>query len=261
MKHVVITGGTRGIGFGMAREFLRRGHRVTVCGRSEAGTERAAVLLAAGPGGERLTALPCDVGDPDQVRMLWEEAVKRGGAVDVWINNAGLTNPSRDLWELGAGVFEEVVRTNVLGVMHGSKVTMRGMLEQGHGQIYNMEGLGGDGMVCPGAVVYGATKSAVTYLTRGLVKEAKRTPVLVGFLSPGIAATDLISEEDRESARRVLNSLADRVETMAPFLVERILADDRHGARIDWLPKRKLAWRLARIPFDRRDPFAPAGSR
>ena len=220
MKHVVITGGTRGIGFGMAREFLSRGHRVTVCGRSEAGTGRAAALLAAECGGERLAALPCDVGDYEQVRALWEEAVKRGGAVDVWINNAGLPNPSRGLWELGSGVFEEVVRTNVLGVMHGSKVAMRGMLEQGHGQIYNMEGLGSDGMVRPGAVVYGATKSAVTYLTRGLVKEAKRTPVRVGFLSPGIVATDLISEEDRESARRVLNSLADRVETVAPFLVE-----------------------------------------
>ena len=259
MKHVVITGGTRGIGFGMAREFLRRGHRVTVCGRGADGTERASALLAAEHGGERLAAVPCDVGDYDQVRNLWEEAVGRFGAVDVWINNAGLPNPGRDLWELEAGLVGEVVRTNVLGVMHGSKVAMRGMLEQGHGQIYNMEGLGSDGMVRPGAVVYGATKSAVTHLTRGLVKEAKGAPVRVCFLSPGIVATDLISEEDIEGARRVLNSLADRVETVAPFLAERILANDRHGARIDWLPKRKLAWRLARIPFNGRDPFARAG--
>jgi len=64
-----------------------------------------------------------------------------------------------------------VVRTNVLGVMYGSRVAMRGMLEQGRGEIYNMEGLGSDGgFVLPGAILYGATKSAVTYFTRGLVK-------------------------------------------------------------------------------------------
>ena len=52
-----------------------------------------------------------------------------------------------------------------------------------------------------------------------------------------------------------LNVVADRVETVAPYLVERILANDRHGERIDWLTMRKLAWRLAISPFDGRDPF------
>jgi len=257
MKSVVITGGTRGIGFGMAREFLRRSHRVTICGRSVEGTKRAVAALGAEhAGGERVLGRPCDVGRYEEVEALWEAAEARFGGVDVWINNAGRSGPGRDVWELPAGSVEEVVRTNLLGVMHGSGVAMRGMVERGRGQIYNMEGLGSDGgFVLPGAIVYGATKSAVTYFTRGLVREARDTPVQVCFLSPGIVVTDLISADDIQSSKRFLAAVADRVETVAPYLVRRILANDRHGARIDWLSRRKLAWRFATAPFSKRDPF------
>lgn len=255
MKTVVITGSTRGIGFGMARESLRRGNHVVVSGRSPESTDGAAEALVEEYGDQLVMGRSCQVSRYEQVEELWDAAVGRFGEVDVWINNAGLGNPGLDFWEQSLERIEDLVHTNLLGVMYGSKVAMRGMLEQGHGQIYNMEGLGSNGMVLPGAVLYGTTKSAVTYLTRGLVKEARKTPVKVGFLSPGIVATDLISEEDLERSGRILRILADRVETVTPYLVERILANDRHGARIDWLPRRKIAWRFATAPFNRRDPF------
>ena len=165
----------------------------------------------------------------------------RGGGplrprVDVWINNAGLSNPRRDVWELPAESIGDVAGANVLGVMHGSRVAMRGMLGQGHGQIYNMEGLGSDGWVMPGAILYGATKSALTYFTKGLVKETRKSPVRVCFLGPGMVTTDLLaggeSADFDDGQKRIANILADRVETVAPYLVERILANDRHGARI-----------------------------
>lgn len=256
-KSVVITGGTRGIGFGMAREFLWRGHRVAVCGRDPEGVERAVAALDEGHERGRVVGLVCDVGDYEQVRALWDAAVGRFGEVDVWINNAGVGDTGGDFWEREVGSIEEVVRTNLLGVMNGSKVAMRGMLGQGHGHVYNMEGLGSEGgFVLPGAIVYGATKSGVTYFTRGLVKEAKKTSVRVGFLNPGIVVTDLVSAQDVESSRRFLNAVADRVETVAPYLVRRILANERHGARIEWLSRRKLAWRIVTAPFNKRDPFA-----
>ena len=254
MRSVVISGGTRGIGYGMAGEFLGRGHRVVVCGR--VGVDSAVEALGAEHGMDRVFGMPCDVGDYGQVRALWHAAVEEFGGVDVWINNAGAPDAGGDFWGQEAGDFEAVVRTNLLGVMHGSHVAMRGMLGQGHGWIYNMEGLGSDGgIVVPGAIVYGATKSAVTYFTRGLIKEAAKSPVRVGFLSPGMVVTDLLTAGDVERSRRFLRAVADRVETVAPYLVDRILANDRHGVRINWLPRRKLAWRLASSPFNGRDPF------
>lgn len=152
-----------------------------------------------------------------------------------------------------------MVRANVLGVMHGSKVAMQEMLKQGHGQIYNMEGLGSDGAVFSGLVLYDATKSALTFCTKGLIKDAWRTPVRVCFLGPGMVVTDLLTAGEDSSldagTRRLFNILADRVETVTPYLVERILANDRHGAHINWLPKPKIAWRFATAPFNKRDLF------
>lgn len=122
MKSVVVTGSTRGIGFGMADEFLRRGHRVTVCGRSPEGVGRAVEALEGKHGSGRVFGRVCDVASHEEVRGLCEASVGRFGGVDVWINNAGLGNPARDFWELPVETVEEVVRVNVIGAMHGSRV-------------------------------------------------------------------------------------------------------------------------------------------
>jgi short-subunit dehydrogenase len=127
---------------------------------------------------------------------------------------------------------------------------------EGHGWIYNMEGLGSEGrFIVPGAIVYGATRSAVTYFTKGLMKEAKKTLVRVSFLNPGTVITDLLTTGDIEGSRRFLNAVTDRVKTVTLLLVGRILEENRHGARMNWLPRSKLAWRLASSPFSKRDPF------
>jgi len=126
VESIVITGGTRGIGLGMTREFLRRGCNVAFCGRSAGSVEAASAGLAAEHGEERVLGVVCDVGEPDQVQSLWDAAASRFGGVDFWINNAGLGAPRRSFWELPEETAEAVVRTNLLGVMNGSRVAMRG---------------------------------------------------------------------------------------------------------------------------------------
>ena len=123
-----------------------------------------------------------------------------------------------------------------------------------------MEGLGSDGMVLEGSVLYGATKRALRYYTQGLVKETRKTPVLVGYLSPGIVLTDLFTGDKELDARtkRIANILADRVETVTPFLVERILADKQHGTRTAWLTRAKIVRRFLTARLTRRDLFSDA---
>ena len=141
---------------------------------------------------------------------------------------------------------------------------MRGMLRQGSGSIYLMEGLGSDGRTVPGTSVYGATKAGIRYLVRALEKEARGTCVSVNALSPGMVVTDLlVSDDDRKSAdwartKRVYNILADRVDTVAPWLVDQILKEPRHGARIAWLTQSKVMGRFLTSPFRRRDLFSAA---
>lgn len=264
-RNVVITGSSRGIGRGMAREFLRRGHGVMIHGRSQASVEAALGDLQADATAHqaRLAGRPAAMADYPAVQALWDAAVAELGRVDIWINNAGISNSRALIGRLDPAEIRDVNETNVLGTMYGAQVALRGMLGQGSGAIYNFEGLGSDGRVMPELSLYGATKNAITYFTKCMIKETRDTPVRVGYLSPGIVLTHLalvgmadMSEQRQAHVKRMYNILADRVETVTPWLVEGVLANRKHGARIAWLTPRKAAWRFATARFSKRDLFA-----
>ena len=266
VSSIVITGSTRGVGFGMARAFLARGHRVVICGRTAAAVE-AAVTDLGSVAGDRVAGTVCDVGQAAAVQALWDFAVARFGRVDIWINNAGLINARRSLADLEPADIDRVVQANVLGVMHGSRVALRGMLAQSPGataaQVYSFEGFGSDGMMRPGLTVYGSTKSAVRYFVRSLRKEYGDRGVLLGTINPGIVTTDLVTDESQrtsaaewEQTKKRLRLFADHVDDVAPFLADAVLANTSQGASIRWLTVGKLLGRLVRAPFQDRDPFA-----
>ena len=254
MKTIVITGSTRGIGFGLAHEFLARNHAVVVSGRSQEGVDRAVQELISRHGADRILGQPCDVGVFDQVQALWHAAKAHFGRIDIWVNNAGMGNQMFVFWEQPWEKIQAIIHANLVGLMYGSKIAMQGMLDQGGGQIYNMEGFGSNGSIRKGLLIYGTSKAGVAYFNKGLISETRGTPVRVGILSPGMVPTDLLlggyaGGEDARRARRIFNILADRVETVTPFLVERMLANNRHGARISWISRPKIFWRFMTAPF------------
>ncbi len=259
MKTVVITGSTRGIGLGLAEAFLERGCRVMISGRSQETLDREVTRLAVKCGSERIAGQPCDVTDYAQVEALWQSAIRAYGSVDIWINNAGIGQLLTPFWELEPAQMKTVVETNLLGTMYGSRVALRGMLQQGYGALYNMEGKGSrGGLIQPGLSLYETTKAGMGYLDAVLVKEMEGKPVIVGSLLPGMVVTDMLLNQqagdpaDWERAKRVFNILADRVETVAPWLAEQILANRRHGKRIAWLNGPKVMGRFLTAPFTRR---------
>jgi NAD(P)-dependent dehydrogenase (short-subunit alcohol dehydrogenase family) len=158
MKTVIITGSTRGIGFGLAEAFLDLDCSVVVSGRSQARVDEAVAALADRHNADAILGQPCDVTSFEQVQTLWDVAFDRFGKVDIWINNAGLGNIYRPAWEQTSEQMEAIVRTNILGTMYGTKVAFLGMREQGFGQIYNMEGAGSTGRIQAGMTVYATTK-------------------------------------------------------------------------------------------------------
>jgi len=258
---VVVTGGTRGIGLGLARELIARNCRVVVCGRSAEVVASSTAVL-----GASATGLVADVGDRASVQAVWDHAIATFGRVDIWINNAGASAPRGPLPDVSEAIANAVVSTNLIGVLNGCAVAQVGLAAQdaagnGGGWIWNMEGFGSGGQKQPGMTTYGATKRAVTYLTESLVKETKGGPVKFGFLSPGIVATDLLVDdyagqpEAFEKARKIFNILGDRVETVTPWLADRLLAADKHGARVAWLTTPKAFGRFATAGFRKRDIF------
>jgi NAD(P)-dependent dehydrogenase (short-subunit alcohol dehydrogenase family) len=267
MKNVVITGSTKGIGFGYAREFLKRGHRVCISGRSEADiTAAIAKLQPECKDGARVVGFPCDMGKIADVEALWTQAAAALDGVDIWINNAGYARSGAGFLELTPAEMKTMVESNVIGTMNGSQVAMRGMTKQGHGHIFNTLGGGSDGRVVPGMIGYSTTKRAVRYFTDSLIDEVEGTPVRVGKISPGINVTEgMIRElmalpaEARKRAAWPLNVLGDHVETTTPWLVDRMLADvaaGRSGTQISWMTGGKVMGRFLTAPFTKRDLFS-----
>jgi len=266
MQVVVITGSTKGIGLGLAREFLQRGCRVVISSRSSSAVEKVRGELEAQFGGGRVAALACDVTDAGQVQALWDHACRSFERVDIWINNAGISHARKMLWELDPAEISSVVATNVTGMMHGCRVAVSGMLAQGAGVVYNVEGHGSNDMILPGMSVYGASKRAVRYFTQALVQETEGTGVRIGAVSPGMVVTELLmtdwqemEPEHREQTRVIFNILADTVETVTPWLVDGMLNDTASGTWIEWMNEEKAQQRFDDEAYLCRDLLSEVG--
>jgi NAD(P)-dependent dehydrogenase (short-subunit alcohol dehydrogenase family) len=265
VKNIVITGSSRGIGYGLASAFLARGCRVMVSGRSQDSVDRAVVLLSAQYSAEQIQGCCCDVSRPEQVQGLWNRAFNTFGGVDIWINNAGVNHPVKALWDLPAQTLQSVISTNLLGLAYGSQVAVKGMLAQGYGHLYNMEGHGSGGQILQGMTGYGTSKSGVRYLTKALIQETRHTVVKVSTLSPGMVVTGLVADQYRddpaglERIKVIFNLFGDSVDTVAPWLAHRVLENDRSGATIVWFTWTKMLWRLA-TAYQPRDLFQLEGA-
>jgi short-subunit dehydrogenase len=125
-----------------------------------------------------------------------------------------------------------------------------------------MEGFGSNGRIRPGISVYGSSKSALRFLTRSLTAETKGTAVKVSRLSPGIVITDFLSEQYQddpggfEQGKRIFNILGDKVETVTPWLADKVLNNDKSGASFEWLTPGKVLWRFLTARFTKRDLYA-----
>jgi NAD(P)-dependent dehydrogenase (short-subunit alcohol dehydrogenase family) len=266
MKSVVTTGSSRGIGLGLAKEFLKQGCAVVISSRSIDTVNRVVEELGAEFGADRVTGCACDVADCDQVQALWDTAHRAFGSVDIWINNAGISLSKIMLWDLPPDSIAPVVETNLIGLMYGCQVAVKGMLAQGSGQIYNFEGHGSNDMIVPGLSVYGATKRGVRYFTEALAEELKDSPVQVGAIGPGIVITDLVlkdlrnmSPENFEQSRVIINILADTVEDVTPFLVDEVLKNKENGASIQWMTEEKANARFEDPAYLERDLLSAHG--
>jgi NAD(P)-dependent dehydrogenase (short-subunit alcohol dehydrogenase family) len=260
--NIVITGSTRGIGLGLATEFLVRGHKVLISSRNPGVVNDVVETLSDNHTGDVVFGYRCDVTLEAEVDALWTEARRVFDTVDIWINNAGRNNPKQRIQDMPLTDVEGTLRTNLIGMIYGSVIALRGMQHQGSGWIFNMEGFGSEGMIGVDQVPYGLSKYALRYFTKALVKTVAGTPVNVGYLSPGIVTTEMAvpplesRSEFFDKNKKILNILADHVETVTPWLVEQILStvegQKKNGTAIRWMSTPKVAWRFFSSLFRRR---------
>jgi short-subunit dehydrogenase len=263
--NVVITGSTKGIGLGMAREFLKRGHNVMISSRRADAVTRIVADLKADFPDRVIVGQTCDVAEFNEVQGLWDKSADAFSQVDIWVNNAGRDGLKMPFFALPVEDYTLTVKTNMLGLLNCNRVVIPGMYKQGGGKIFNMEGFGSNGQIRPTTAVYGSTKRALNYFTESVAQELENTPVKMCYLSPGIVVTDMLvppperRDERWEQTKKILNVLADTVETVTPFLVEGMLNVEKNGEAVRWLTRGKVMRRFFMSRFRKRDIFTPLG--
>ncbi|WP_420237324.1 SDR family NAD(P)-dependent oxidoreductase [Telmatobacter bradus] len=187
-KIVFITGASGGIGAATALAFAREGARLLLAARrADKLAEVASAALAAGA--EAVHSMALDVRSRTSVQNAIDGLPEEWSAIDVLVNNAGL---SRGMDKLYTGRFEdweEMIDTNVKGLLYVTRAVVPGMVVRGRGHVINLGSTAGE-ITYPGAAVYCGSKAAAIAINDGLRQDVLGTPLRVTCVDPGAVETD-----------------------------------------------------------------------
>ena len=203
-KVVFITGASSGIGAATARAFAAAGYRLTLTGRRAERLDGLAERLREAHGTQS-TVVPFDVRDRGSWEVLQRSHPEMFEPVDVLVNNAGLARGTEPLQEGDPDEWDEVLDTNVKGLLRVTRAVLPGMVRRGSGHVVNLGSTAGH-WVYPGGAVYCASKHAVRALNEGMRMDLHGTGVRVTSIDPGMVETEFSEVRfrgDRERAAKV----------------------------------------------------------
>ncbi|MCI9352243.1 MAG: SDR family oxidoreductase [Lawsonibacter sp.] len=194
-KTALITGGSRGIGKGIALKFAQQGARILLVGRKLSGLEPAAEEIRAQGG--QAACFQADVSQAGQVEKLAQAVLEQEGRVDILVNNAGISKEMPFL-EMPIETFDEIMTTNMRSVMLVTRAFLPGMLERKAGSIINI-GSGAALRGLPGSAAYSASKAAVVCFTQALGDEVRKLErnIRINAICPGPVDTELFQKSER----------------------------------------------------------------
>lgn len=187
-KVAIVTGGTKGLGYGIVMTLTYFGAKVVITSRHQDDCDKVAKEVT-DMGGEAI-GIRTDVQVKDEIDALVAKAVEKYGKLDIMINNAGvaITKPMLDMSE---AEYNTVMDSNLRSVFFGSAAAAKEMIRQGHGgRIINMASIGGL-IGTKNISTYGASKAAVLNLTKGMAIEFGKYNITVNSVCPGYVRTAL----------------------------------------------------------------------
>lgn len=197
----LVTGASRGIGKAIAKRFAKQGHFVIGTATTDKGAAAIDAYLHETGGIGRVL----NVCDPEQIDKLFEEIESVYGAVQVLVNNAGMTQDGL-LMRMKDEDWDKVIDTNLTSIYRMSKRAVRGMMKARRGRIINITSVVAQ-MGNAGQANYAASKAGVEGFTRTLAREVGSRQVTINCVAPGLIETDMTDELDE----RLLNSMLDAV--------------------------------------------------
>jgi gluconate 5-dehydrogenase len=195
---VLVSGGSRGIGFAIAKGFAERGAKVVISGRDGAALDR--VCEAADV---PMEGVACDVSDEAAIKDCAAEVIRRHGRIDTLVNSAGI-NSRMPVTEFPAEEYDRIMRTNLRGAFLMSQAVGKAMIDQGSGCQINIDSLSTYGPITQ-VVPYAMSKSGLSSMTRGLALEWGKHGVRVNGLAPGFILTDLTNKLWSDPTMRAWN--------------------------------------------------------
>src|SRR6266850_5090301 len=188
-KVAIITGGSRGIGFAIARALIEQGAHVVITGRTEARLEEATrELQAAAREGGTATGVRTDVRNYQEVEQLMTRVARQHGGLDILINNAGI-GLFRAVADMTPEEWHSIVDTNLTGVFYCCRTALPHLRARGGGWIINISSLAGKNPF-PEAAAYCASKSGLNAFSEALMQEVRYDGVRVSYVMPGSVNTN-----------------------------------------------------------------------
>lgn len=266
MRSVAITGSARGFGFALAKDFIKAGFNVILIDVNEENLTKAKEELETLNKEAKVLLYRGDVTVLSSIEPIIEDAARQLGSIDIWINNAGVNQAMCPVWELDEKTVTRLIEIDLKGTILCSKAIMSYFVKQGHGQIYNVEGFGSNDAYQVGLSVYGTAKRGVTYFTEALAYEVKekKLKIQVGKITPGIMITNFINHNLGEGqafelspkVKKVYNILGDYPETIASFMVKKIVKNKKNDVKFVWLSNARAFRRFLRAKhYMKRDFF------
>ena len=205
-KIVFITGASSGIGEATARAFASHGARLLLCARRLDKLQATEAELR-DLGAADVHCFELDVQNRQQVEHTIGSLPADWGEIDLLINNAGLSRGLTKLWEDDVQNWEEMIDTNVKGLLYVTRTVVPGMVQRGRGHIINLGSIAGH-ITYPNGHVYCATKAAERSLSDGLRIDLNGTPLRVTSIDPGLVETDFSNVRFRGDAERAQKTYA-----------------------------------------------------
>lgn len=191
-KVAVVTGGTKGLGYGIVMVFAYHGAKVVITSRHQEDCDVVAAEVAA-MGGEAM-GIKADVQNVEEIQNLVDRTVEKYGRPDIMVNNAGVA-VTRRLTDMTEADYERVIDSNLKSVYFGAQIAAKQMIAQGEGgKIINMCSIGGikgNNQLS----IYGASKAGAINLTKSMAWEWGRYGINVNAICPGYVKTDLNAEQ------------------------------------------------------------------